>query len=65
MWQENMVLLSRSLHDAMMMVRAAGSGDVRDSKSARLARTEECFLSSLLQHMGFASSYTSGQSSRP
>ena len=29
-WQDNMVLMSRFVHDAMRMVRAAGSGDESD-----------------------------------
>ena len=30
MWQDNMVLMSRFVHDAMRMVRVASSGDELD-----------------------------------
>ena len=36
----NMVLMSRFVHDAMRMVRAASSGDELDVSSAKLAGTD-------------------------
>ena len=39
-WQNNMVLVSRFVRDAMRMVRAAGSGHEVDVSSAKLAGTD-------------------------
>ena len=39
-WQDNMVLMSRFVRDAMRMVRAASSGNELDVWSAKLAGTD-------------------------
>ena len=51
MWQENMVLMSKSVQGAMRMVRAASSGDELDVCPAKLAGTEVTSSSSSCQSL--------------
>ena len=50
-WQDNMLLMSNFVRNAMRMVRAASSGDELDVQSAKLAGTFRCnYLLLLLTH---------------
>ena len=54
MWQDNMVVMSRFVREAMRMVSAVSLGDELDIQFAKLAGTDRCCYFLILHHEVFS-----------